>query len=141
MSKKSIFWPIVKITKFLNQSVKFFFYYFTFSVVKNMRNFGWKFQWKRLLVIDIWLKVKVVPDSWKWIRFWKFGPYWVQKYLFHQNMWYQKKPRTKFPRYLLYTTNLHYFFFFFKSKIYWKCEVFWEACIVTFQKSNICPKK
>ncbi len=32
------------------------------------------------LWIDIGLKLKIVPDSWKWIRFWKFGPYWVQKY-------------------------------------------------------------
>ncbi len=30
---------------------------------------------------------------------------------------------------------------FFNARIYWKCEVFWKACIVTFQKSNICPNK
>ncbi len=30
---------------------------------------------------------------------------------------------------------------FFKPKIYWKFGYFWEACILTFQKSNICPNK
>ncbi len=30
---------------------------------------------------------------------------------------------------------------FFKPKIYWKFGYFWKACIVTFQKSNICPNK
>ncbi len=57
--------------------------------------------------LDMWLKVKIVPDSWKWIRFWKFGPYWVQKYLFHQNRWCQTKPRPRFPRHLSYRTILH----------------------------------
>ncbi len=64
-----------------------------------------------LFRVDMWLKVKIVPDSWKWIRLWKFGSYWVQKYLFHQNRWYQKKTRPKFPRHLSYTTTLHQFFF------------------------------
>jgi hypothetical protein len=31
--------------------------------------------------------------------------------------------------------------FFFKSKISWKCEVFWKAGIVSFQKNNIYPNK
>ncbi len=31
-----------------------------------------------LLIIDMGLKLKIVQDSWKWIRFWKFGPCWVQ---------------------------------------------------------------
>ncbi len=30
---------------------------------------------------------------------------------------------------------------FFKPKIYWKFGYFWKACIVSFQKSNICPNK
>ncbi len=31
--------------------------------------------------------------------------------------------------------------FFFKARIYWKFGVIWKACIVSFQKSNICPNK
>ncbi len=31
--------------------------------------------------------------------------------------------------------------FFFKARIYWKFGVFWKVCIVSFQKSNICPNK
>ncbi len=30
---------------------------------------------------------------------------------------------------------------FFKGVIHWKFGVFWKACIVPFQKSNICPNK
>jgi hypothetical protein len=29
----------------------------------------------------------------------------------------------------------------FKIRIYWKFGLFWKTCIVTFQKSNICPDK
>ncbi len=29
--------------------------------------------------LDVWLKLKIVPDSWEYIGFWKFGPYWPQK--------------------------------------------------------------
>ncbi len=29
----------------------------------------------------------------------------------------------------------------FKTRIYWKFGLFWKACIVTFQKSNIYPNK
>ncbi len=29
----------------------------------------------------------------------------------------------------------------FKTRIYWKFGLFWKACIITFQKSNICPNK
>jgi hypothetical protein len=36
---------------------------------------------------------------------------------------------------------LNFFFFFFKARIYWKFGFFWKACIITFQKSNICPNK
>jgi hypothetical protein len=28
-----------------------------------------------------------------------------------------------------------------KTRIYWKFGLFWKACIVTFQKSSICPNK
>jgi hypothetical protein len=31
--------------------------------------------------------------------------------------------------------------FFFKARIYRKFGVFWKACIVSFQKSDICPNK
>ncbi len=31
------------------------------------------------LKLDMGLKLKIVPDSWKWIRFWKFCSCWVQK--------------------------------------------------------------
>jgi hypothetical protein len=86
----------------------------------------------------MWLKVKIVPNSWKWIRLWMSGPYWVHKHLFHQNWWYQKKPRAKFPRSRTQRPSTN---FFFKSKISWKCEVFWKVGIITFQKSNICPNK
>jgi hypothetical protein len=34
---------------------------------------------KLKFILNVWLKLKIVPDSWKWIGFWKFGPYWVQK--------------------------------------------------------------
>ncbi len=65
----------------------------------------------KLLSVDMGLKLKIVPDSWKWIRFWMFGPYWVQKYWFHQNRWNWKCAWPKFPRHLSYTTTLHQFFF------------------------------
>jgi hypothetical protein len=29
----------------------------------------------------------------------------------------------------------------FKTRIYWKFVLFWKTCIITFQKSNICPNK
>ncbi len=33
----------------------------------------------KLFIIDVWLKLKIVPDSSEYTGFWKFGPYWVQK--------------------------------------------------------------
>jgi hypothetical protein len=33
----------------------------------------------KLLIVDMWLKLKIVPDSWEYTGFWKFGPYWPQK--------------------------------------------------------------
>ncbi len=32
-----------------------------------------------VLLLDVWLKLKIVPDSWEYTGFWKFGPYWPQK--------------------------------------------------------------
>ncbi len=29
--------------------------------------------------VDVWLKLKIVPDSWEYTGVWKFGPYWPQK--------------------------------------------------------------
>ncbi len=31
------------------------------------------------LILDMGLKLKIVPDSWEYTGFWKFGPYWPQK--------------------------------------------------------------
>jgi hypothetical protein len=32
-----------------------------------------------LFAVDMGLKLKIVPDSWEYTGFWKFGPYWPQK--------------------------------------------------------------
>ncbi len=37
------------------------------------------FDWKITLILDMGLKLKIVPDSWEYTGFWKFGPYWPQK--------------------------------------------------------------
>ncbi len=31
------------------------------------------------ILLDMGLKLKIVPDSWEYTGFWKFGPYWPQK--------------------------------------------------------------
>jgi hypothetical protein len=37
------------------------------------------------MLLNVWLKWKILLDPGKWHIFWKFGPYWVQKYPFRQN--------------------------------------------------------
>ncbi len=37
------------------------------------------FSLSNLLKLDIGLKLKIVPESWEYTEFWKFGPYWPQK--------------------------------------------------------------
>ncbi len=32
-----------------------------------------------VLILDMGLKLKIVPHSWEYTGFWKFGPYWPQK--------------------------------------------------------------
>jgi hypothetical protein len=32
-----------------------------------------------MMKLDTGLKLKIVPDSWEYTGFWKFGPYWPQK--------------------------------------------------------------
>ncbi len=69
-------WIIEKYYRF-NNSV-------TFDRLKKKTGQSFAFKLKTMkfffFLVDIGLKLKIVPDSWKWIRFWKFGPYWVQKY-------------------------------------------------------------
>jgi hypothetical protein len=37
--------------------------------------------------INVWLKWKILLDPRKWHIFWRFGPYWVQKYPFRRDRW------------------------------------------------------
>jgi hypothetical protein len=76
---------------------------------KHNNDFGWFFF--IVVVVNVWLKWKILLDPEKWHIFWRFGPYWVQKYPFRQNRWKIRRWWVILPWHLPYLLILHKYFF------------------------------
>ncbi len=63
------------------------------------------------LKLNVWLKWKILLNPGKWHIFWRFGPYWLQKYPFRQDRWKIRRWWVILPRHLSYLLILHKYFF------------------------------
>ncbi len=61
--------------------------------------------------LNVWLKWKILLDPGKWHIFWRFGPYWLQKYPFRRDRWKIRRWWVILPRHLPYLLILHKYFF------------------------------
>ncbi len=64
-----------------------------------------------LLILNVWLKWKILLDPGKWHIFWRFSPYWVQKYSFHRDRWKIRRWWVILQRHHSYLLILHKYFF------------------------------
>ncbi len=62
------------------------------------------------ITLNVWLKWKIKLDPGKWHIFWRFGPYWLQKYPFRQDRLKIRRWWAIFPRHLPYLLILHKYF-------------------------------
>ncbi len=116
-----LLWTIVNMTFQSHLSTKVKILFGQAWKIKFSDVFFWKNMCRNLLYqilklhsgidVNVWLKWKILLDLGKWHIFWRFRPYWVQKYPFRQDRWKIRRWWVILPRPLPYLLILHKYFF------------------------------